>query len=171
MAGDANRAGRQALVGLGTNLGDRAATLTRALDRLRSVGGIIRVDASSAYETDPVGYTEQPPFLNAVAAVETTLAPEALLGELQRIEQEFGRTRIVRWGPRTLDLDLLAYEGETRDTSALTVPHPRMFSRAFVLVPLRELLAQERFHARWAELRRAAEAANVDTAGVRRVGA
>jgi 2-amino-4-hydroxy-6-hydroxymethyldihydropteridine diphosphokinase len=136
---------RQALIGAGANLGDRRATLGAAIAALRSCAGIVAVEASSFYETDPVGYTEQPPFLNLAAGIETTLTPEALMAALGEIEQRHGRVRTLRWGPRTIDLDLLAFEGETRATAALTLPHPRMLERTFVTVPLRELLARERF--------------------------
>lgn len=136
---------RQAFVGLGSNLGDRAATLRAAVERLRRTPGIERIDESPVYETDPVGMTDQPKFLNQVLGIETTLTPEALLQAMQEIERSFGRVRIVRWGPRTLDLDLLAYEGETRATDALTLPHPRMFERTFVTIPLGDLLARARF--------------------------
>lgn len=146
---------RQAFVGLGANLGDRRATLARALDRLRAQPGINAVIASSLYETDPVGLTDQPVFLNQVTGVETTLSPEALLGVLLGIERDFGRVRVQRWGPRTLDLDLLAFEGETRATAELQLPHPRMLERGFVTVPLSELLARPHFERdTWAELRR-----------------
>lgn len=147
-------AARQAFVGAGANLGNRAATLRAAIERLRRLPGILHVESSALYETEPVGMVDQPPFFNLVLGVETTLTPEQLLPQLLATEQEFGRVRTSRWGPRTLDLDLLAYEGETRTTPGLTLPHPRMFERAFVLVPLQELLARSRFeHPAWAELR------------------
>lgn len=145
---------RQAFIGIGSNLGDRAATLRAAVEHLRRTPGIERVEESPVYETDPVGLTDQPKFLNEVLGVETTLAPEALLQAMQEIEGAFGRVRVVRWGPRTLDLDLLAYEGETRATDALTLPHPRMFERTFVTVPLGDLLAREPFRRpAWDDLR------------------
>jgi 2-amino-4-hydroxy-6-hydroxymethyldihydropteridine diphosphokinase len=132
---------RQALIGGGANLGDRATTLRSAEEALRRCGGVRSLVSSRWYETEPVGVTDQPAFLNVVYAVETSLSPESLLRELQRIEKEHGRVRRERWGPRTLDLDLLWYADETRVTADLTLPHPRLFERAFVLVPLRELLA------------------------------
>jgi 2-amino-4-hydroxy-6-hydroxymethyldihydropteridine pyrophosphokinase len=145
---------RQALVAAGSNLGDRATTLTRALESLRAAEGILVVEPSPLYETEPVGMVDQPRFLNLVAGIETTLIPEALLETLQRIEQRFGRERIVRWGPRTLDLDLLAFEGATRDDARLQLPHPRMRERAFVLVPLTDVLARPSFaHRGWDTLR------------------
>ena len=158
---------RQALIGLGANLGDRAKTLRTAMGRLRDAPGIVNLVSSALYETAPVGLTDQPLFLNAVAGVETTLTPEALLSELLKIESEFGRTRGERWGPRTLDLDLLAFESEERSTDDLQLPHPRMFERAFVLVPLLELLREQPFrNPAWSSLR-AKLAAPISTAGVR----
>ncbi|MFI5335353.1 MAG: 2-amino-4-hydroxy-6-hydroxymethyldihydropteridine diphosphokinase [Opitutales bacterium] len=148
---------RQAFIGLGANLGDRAVTLRGAVGRLREA--LAAVEVSRVYETAPVGVTEQPSFLNLVAGVETALAPEDLLRLLLGIEAEFGRVRIQRWGPRTLDLDLLAYEGEVRATPLLELPHPRMLERTFVTVPLREVLQRPRFQREsWAGLRARIEA-------------
>ncbi len=144
----------QAFVGLGANLGDRWATIQRAVDLLAQTPGIVAVECSPVFETEPVGLRDQPWFLNLVAGFETTLSPEALLLRLQQIEQELGRTRTVHWGPRTIDLDLLVQEGETRSGSGLVLPHPRMFERAFVVEPLRRLLQTPRFQGdRWAGLR------------------
>ena len=159
---------RQALIGVGANLGDRAATLAAAAARIQALPEISKLETSSMYETEPVGDLDQPRFLNQVFGVETTLTPELLLRALMTIEQEFGRVRVQRWGPRTLDLDLLAYEAEVRDSAELQVPHPRMFSRAFVIVPLRELIQRETFriHA-WDELRERL-AAPCDERGVHR---
>ena len=160
---------RQAFIGAGSNLGDRAATLRGARERLRAIAGVSALDASPVYETEPVGVTDQPPFLNQVFGIETTLTPEALLAGCQRIEAEFGRVRTRRWGPRTLDLDVLWFEGETRSVPDLVIPHPRMFERAFVIIPLRELLDNERFRtAAWDDIRRRLEAADVPATGVRR---
>ncbi|MFA5057469.1 MAG: 2-amino-4-hydroxy-6-hydroxymethyldihydropteridine diphosphokinase, partial [Opitutaceae bacterium] len=114
-------------------------------------------EASTVYETAPVGVVDQPMFLNLVAGIETTLAPEALLSLLHRLEQAAGRRREreQRWGPRPLDLDLLLHEGETRAGPDLVLPHPRMWERAFVLVPLRELIERSGRFQRpvWAEVR------------------
>jgi 2-amino-4-hydroxy-6-hydroxymethyldihydropteridine diphosphokinase len=146
---------RQAFVGVGANLGDRGATIVRALQRLAATPGITHVEVSTAHETEPVGILDQPKFLNLVAGLETTLAPEAVMTTLLNIEREFGRVRDVRWGPRTLDLDLLAFEGETRAGEFLRLPHPLMLEREFVTVPLRELLARPRFRRPcWGELER-----------------
>lgn len=122
-----------AYVGLGSNLGDRKLHLDEAVRRL----GARRV--SSYRETDPVGRTDQPKFLNAVAEVDTTLGPEALLDRLLEIERDLGRVRGERWGPRTIDLDLLLYGDRVIRTPRLTVPHPRMTERRFVLEPIAEL--------------------------------
>jgi 2-amino-4-hydroxy-6-hydroxymethyldihydropteridine diphosphokinase len=130
----------RAYVGLGSNLGDRSATLARALELLGERQGIEIVVASSFRETDPVGYVDQPRFLNAAVAIETSLSPEALLAALLDVERELGRTRQgPRYGPRTVDLDLLLMEGITVDEPGLTVPHPRLHERVFALAPLAEL--------------------------------
>jgi 2-amino-4-hydroxy-6-hydroxymethyldihydropteridine diphosphokinase len=140
-----SRQQRDALIGLGSNLGDRQATLVAAMKALRARAGIFEIVTSSIYETAPVGVLDQPKFLNAVVAIRTSFTPEALLRVLQEIEHLFGRERRERWGPRTLDLDLLDYEGEQRTTNDLMLPHPRMFERAFVMVPLQELLTDGRY--------------------------
>jgi 2-amino-4-hydroxy-6-hydroxymethyldihydropteridine diphosphokinase len=126
-----------AYIGLGTNLGDRMATLLMATRRLETLGRIAGV--SSLYETEPVGYLEQPSFLNAVVALDTTLTPADLLGALLGIERDLGRMRSFPNAPRTLDLDLLVIDDMIRDTPDLTLPHPRLHERAFVLVPLAEI--------------------------------
>lgn len=130
----------RAYVGLGSNLGDRSATLTRAVELLGEQQGIDIAAVSSFRETDPVGYLDQPRFLNAAVAIETSLRPEELLVVLLDVERELGRTRDgPRYGPRTVDLDLLLVEGVTVDEPGLTVPHPRLHEREFVLAPLAEL--------------------------------
>ena len=130
----------RAYVGLGSNLGDRSAALTRALELLGERPGVEVAAVSSFRETDPVGYLEQPRFLNAAVAVETSLEPQELLAALLEIERELGRTRDgPRFGPRTIDLDLLLLEGVTVDEPGLTVPHPRLHERAFALAPLADL--------------------------------
>lgn len=134
----------EAYVGLGANLGDREAALREAVGRLRTAEGVDVRRLSPVYETEPVGYTEQPAFLNMVAAIGTTLPPADLLELLLDIERQMGRVRTIRWGPRIIDLDLLLY-GEVRMTSErLTLPHPRMGERAFVLVPLRDVWPADR---------------------------
>ncbi len=126
-----------AYIALGANLGDRQATLTRAVDSLRELGKVTAI--SPLYETEPVGYRDQPRFLNAVVALDTELPATGLLARLQRIELAAGRTRTFRNAPRTLDLDLLLYGDAAIETPALTVPHPRMHERGFVLAPLAEI--------------------------------
>ncbi len=128
-----------AYLSLGANLGDRLATLRQALFELACSDDIRITAASSIYETDPVGLEDQPPFLNAVIAVSTTLQPLDLLHRCQDIENRFQRERNVRWGPRTLDIDMLIYENIVMETPELTLPHPRMTAREFVTIPLREL--------------------------------
>jgi 2-amino-4-hydroxy-6-hydroxymethyldihydropteridine diphosphokinase len=128
-----------AYLGLGSNLGDRLANLRSAVDRLGEEEGI-RVDASSrVWETAPVGGPEQPDYLNAVVRVETDLEPRDLLEVCRRIESALGRERAVRWGPRTIDVDVLLYDERTVDEPDLVVPHPRIAERAFVVLPLLEL--------------------------------
>jgi 2-amino-4-hydroxy-6-hydroxymethyldihydropteridine diphosphokinase len=126
-----------AYIALGANLGDRVQTLRQAAHRLTVLGRITAV--SSLYETDPVGFLEQPAFLNAVIALETQLAPGALLTALLAIERELGRTRTFPNAPRTLDLDLLLLDEEVLTANGLTLPHPRLHERAFVLIPLAEI--------------------------------
>lgn len=127
-------------VGLGSNLGDRAGTLRRAVELLAAAPGIEVVRVSTIRETDPVGYLDQPRFLNGAAAVETSLTARELLSALLAVEAELGRTRDgARYGPRTIDLDLLLYGAERLREPGLEVPHPRLHERAFVLEPLSEL--------------------------------
>ncbi len=131
----------RAYIGLGSNLGDREATIRDAVDRLGRHVTIVAV--STLRETDPVGFLDQPRFLNGVAAVETDLAPRQLLDVLLAVEGELGRTRAgPRFGPRTIDLDLLVHGHEVVDEPALTVPHPRLHERRFVLEPLAEIAPQ-----------------------------
>ncbi len=130
---------RRAYLGLGSNLGDRAATLQRAVDRLAAAPGVEVVAVSSVYETSPVGGPVQGDFLNAVVAIDTGLAAQDLLALAQRVEADAHRVRLERWGPRTLDVDVLLVGDERVDTPDLVVPHPRMFERAFVMVPLADL--------------------------------
>lgn len=128
-----------AFVALGANLGDPAATVKAAFAALANLPDSRIVHCSSLYRTAPVGITEQPEFVNAVAQQETDLAPEALLDALLEIEQRFGRIRAERNGPRTLDLDLLLYGDQFVSLPRLTLPHPRLHLRAFVLYPLAEI--------------------------------
>lgn len=130
----------RAYVGLGANLGDREATLRAAVDALAAEEEIEVVAVSTFRDTEPVGVVGQPRFLNGAVALDTTLAPRELLERLLAIEQRFGRVRVAgEHGPRTLDLDLLLYGEERIDSPGLTVPHPRLHERRFVLEPLAEL--------------------------------
>jgi 2-amino-4-hydroxy-6-hydroxymethyldihydropteridine diphosphokinase len=131
----------RAYVGLGANLGDRERNLRRAVELLGAEPGIEVVAVSSFRETDPVGYLDQPRFLNGACAVETDLPPRELLEHLLAVERALGRERGTgpRWGPRTIDLDLLLYGREEVDEPGLTVPHPRLTERSFALEPLLEL--------------------------------
>jgi 2-amino-4-hydroxy-6-hydroxymethyldihydropteridine diphosphokinase len=130
----------RAYIGLGANLGDREATLRAALDRLARVDGVRVVRVSRILETEPVGLVDQPRFLNAAAELDTTLSPRELLDALLAVERSLGRTRRgPRYGPRTIDLDLLLYGSELVDEPGLSVPHPRLHEREFALEPLFEL--------------------------------
>ena len=129
----------RAYLGLGSNLGDRLAHLQRAVDALAATTGIRVVAVSDVYETAPVGGPAQDDFLNAVVAIDTDLAPRDLLAVAMDVEQREERVRTVRWGPRTLDVDILLYGDEQVDEPDLEIPHPRMHERAFVLAPLRDV--------------------------------
>jgi 2-amino-4-hydroxy-6-hydroxymethyldihydropteridine diphosphokinase len=130
-----------ALVGLGGNVGDVRTTLDRAVAALCDGRDVRLVARSSDYRTPPWGVTDQPPFVNLAIVVETALAPRTLLARALRIEAMFGRDRAKeqRWGPRTLDIDIIAYGAVEIDEPGLTLPHPRLFERAFVLAPLAEI--------------------------------
>ncbi len=138
MPGGSGDGSVRAWIALGGNLGDRAAILASAVERLRACGVTVR-RLSHAYETRPEGGAAEPPYLNAVAELETTLPPEALLRTLQGIEEALGRPRPHLTGPRTCDLDLLSYDDLVTETPGLVLPHPRLHRRGFVLVPLCEL--------------------------------
>lgn len=129
----------KAFIGLGSNLGDREASLRQALEHLAQAPETVVVRASSLYDTEPVGIEDQPHFLNAVAQLDTQLTPRQLLWNLMLIERRLGRVRSQRWGPRTIDLDLLLYEDAILEDDDLQVPHPELSKRSFVLVPLVEL--------------------------------
>ncbi len=128
-----------AYVGIGANLGDSAACVRSAFLSLDKMPDTRLIKRSALYRTEPQGYRAQPDFINAVAELQTALAPRALLGELQAIEAGAGRRRSFANAPRTLDLDLLLYDTQRVDEPGLVVPHPRMHERAFVLVPLVEI--------------------------------
>ncbi len=128
-------------IGLGSNLGNRAGNIRKALDMLDESDSTSVLIVSSLYETEPEGYEDQDWFVNAVARIETALSPVELLKLFKEIEQAVGRQKNVRWGPREIDLDLLLYDELSFDSPDLVVPHPRMHQRAFVLVPLAEIAA------------------------------
>lgn len=153
-----------AYLGLGSNIGERETLLREALRRLHRHPSVQVTAVSPMYETDPVGYTDQPAFLNIVCRAETELSAESLLAVSLAVEQELGRERIVRWGPRTIDIDLLLYDDAAIHTKALTVPHPRLAERAFVLVPLLDVIEEKERNWRPGF----AEPPKVDATGVRR---
>jgi 2-amino-4-hydroxy-6-hydroxymethyldihydropteridine diphosphokinase len=158
----------EALIGLGGNTGDVRTTLDRAVAALCN-GDAVRILAqSSDYRTPPWGIEDQPAFVNRCIAVATTLAPHALLDRALAVERSLGRdrSRERRWGPRPIDIDLLAYDDVTLDESRLTLPHPRLFERAFVLVPLVEI-APDRVIA---GVRVRDALARLDTRGIERLG-
>lgn len=124
---------------IGSNIGDRLDHLTEAVRALQRNEGTNVISISSIYETAPVGYTDQADFLNLVVKIETELDPFAVLELCQQIEQGLGRKRTIRWGPRTVDLDILLYNNDNIEAENLTIPHPRMHERDFVLVPLLEI--------------------------------
>jgi 2-amino-4-hydroxy-6-hydroxymethyldihydropteridine diphosphokinase len=126
-------------IGIGSNLGDREFLVRKAVEALRQLPQTNVSGVSSLYDTEPVGETEQPPFLNAVAWIETELPARDLLWQMLLIEKRMGRVRSKRWGPRPIDLDLLFYDDELIDEPDLQVPHPEAHRRAFVLFPLLEL--------------------------------
>ena len=130
---------KTAYVGIGSNLGDREGNLRRAVELLSAEDGVDVTGVSEIRETDPVGPVEQGPFLNGVVRVETDLTPRQLLQRLLGVEEHLGRVRAERWGPRTIDLDLLLYDDLYVDEPGLTVPHPRLHERRFALEPLADL--------------------------------
>ena len=130
---------RAAYLSLGANLGNREETLRAAVQRLAEKKDVTLCAVSSLYETAPWGKTDQPLFLNIAVFLQTSISPEALLSLAQSVETSLGRVRNERWGPRTVDIDILHIEGVRRHTQELTLPHPYMTERAFVLVPLAEI--------------------------------
>ncbi|MNI40511.1 2-amino-4-hydroxy-6-hydroxymethyldihydropteridine pyrophosphokinase [compost metagenome] len=133
----------EAYIALGANLGDREDTLLEAISMLQDHSEITVLRCSSMYETDPVGYVDQPNFVNMAVALRTSLTPADLLTFMLETELKLGRERKIRWGPRTVDLDLLWMDGTVMDTPLLTLPHPRMLERAFVMVPLADIVPKE----------------------------
>jgi 2-amino-4-hydroxy-6-hydroxymethyldihydropteridine diphosphokinase len=137
--GGAAPAKRRAFLSLGSNLGERAAALRAARSALAGLPGTTVLAASHVYETEPQDLADQPPFLNQVVCLETAFSPRELLAAAGRVEDAAGRVREARFGPRTLDVDILLFEGVESAGPELTLPHPRLWQRAFVLVPLAEL--------------------------------
>lgn len=129
----------KAYLSLGSNIGDKKENLDKAIELLESHDEIEVTRLSSYYETEPVGYKEQDWFLNIVVEINTSLSPYSLLEYCNIIEQKLKRKRIVRWGPRTIDVDILLYENYISTDERLTIPHPRMIERAFVMIPLYEI--------------------------------
>lgn len=129
----------QSYLSLGSNMGNRFDMLRQAVSQLTEHPVITVTGISSLYETDPVGFTDQEPFLNMVVQLDTELDALALLDTCQEIEQNLNRKRVIRWGPRTIDLDILLYNQGDLKTERLIIPHPRMYERAFVVVPLLEV--------------------------------
>jgi len=126
-------------LGMGANLGDRQQTIEKAVQMLAQTPDIKIINQSAYYETEPIGYTAQDWFLNNVLHIRTTLTPAALLKVTQAIEQQLGRVRTIRWGPRTIDIDILFYGEQIINTPDLIIPHPRLLERAFVVIPLLEI--------------------------------
>lgn len=137
-----NKSAQAAYIGLGSNLGDKKGNLEEALKLLGAAPGVQLKKVASYYRTAPLGGPVQDWYLNTVAAVSTSLEPHHLLETLLTIEKRLGRVRTVRWGPRTIDLDLLIYGSRVINSDALTLPHPRMAERAFVMAPLAELVPE-----------------------------
>ncbi len=158
--------GRPAYLGLGANIGRRARALSDALALLDATDGLSLTAVSSVYETEPVGVTDQPRFLNLVARFECRLSPEELLAAAQDAERRLKRVRARRWGPRTIDVDILLIGDERITTPALTVPHPEMTRRQFVLVPLAEIAPEVALPGGHT----AAELSAGESAAVRRLG-
>lgn len=154
------------ILGLGSNLGDRADILAQAIARLRQVPGLMVLAISEAVDSDPVGYADQPNFLNLCLAITCDLNPDELLAKTLDIERQLGRERTAnRNGPRTIDIDLLFYEGGAWDSPTVTLPHPRWSSRSFVVIPLSNLLQDPALakHPAWASL--AAEVRSLSVGG------
>ena len=140
---------RKALIGIGSNIGDRKAYIDIAIDALNHIPSVKVSRMSSIYETTPWGYVNQENFYNAVLEVETNLSPAALLGVCLGVEAGVGRMREIKNGPRVLDLDLLLYDGKECTSAELTLPHPRMFERDFVLIPLKDLYPEMKIYGKY----------------------
>jgi 2-amino-4-hydroxy-6-hydroxymethyldihydropteridine diphosphokinase len=157
----------EVLIALGGNVGDVRETFDHALKMLCDGGPVRMIARSSDYATPPWGVEDQPPFVNRCALVETTLTPHALLARAHDVERAFGRDRTKehRWGPRTLDIDLIAYDDVAVNDADLTLPHPRLFERAFVLVPLNDVASERTI----AGMRVKDALARIDATGITRL--
>lgn len=136
---DSNRLNTKIYIGLGSNLESPRQQVTSAIEELVALPDIFDLRASSLYQSSPIGPSDQPDYINAAVEVSTPLTPAQLLATLQGLENLHERKRLIRWGPRTLDLDLLVWHQQTVNTPTLTIPHPECCNRDFVLVPLYEL--------------------------------
>lgn len=134
-----NEASVEVAIGLGSNLGDRSSHIDRAIRAFDALDGVVVSKVAPLYETEPWGKTDQPRFLNTCIKAQTTLPPEEVLTACLDIEKEMGRERIEKWGPRLIDLDVLLYDDQSIDMPGLTVPHPHITERAFVLLPLADV--------------------------------
>ena len=140
---------RKALIGIGSNIGDRKQHIDTAIEALNHIPSVKVSRMSPIYETEPWGYVNQAKFFNAVIEVETNLTANTLLGVCLGIEAGIGRIRDIKNGPRVLDLDLLLFEGQECTSAELTLPHPRMFERDFVLIPLRDLYPEMKIYKKY----------------------
>ena len=140
---------RKALIGIGSNIGDRKQHIDTAIEALNHIPSVKVSRISPIYETEPWGYVNQAKFFNAVIEVETNLTANTLLGVCLGIEAGIGRIRDIKNGPRVLDLDLLLFEGQECTSAELTLPHPRMFERDFVLIPLRDLYPEMKIYKKY----------------------
>jgi 2-amino-4-hydroxy-6-hydroxymethyldihydropteridine diphosphokinase len=155
----------EAVLGLGGNIGDTQSLMAEAIAHLAAHPSISVEAVSALYRTPPWGKLDQPPFLNAALRIETTLAPETLLAAVLDVERKLGRERRERWGPRTIDIDILLYGNSAVDVPGLSIPHPRLADRAFALAPLVDVMPEAKFSGR-----RAADwLAMSDTAGMERM--
>jgi len=162
----------QAYLGLGSNLGDREENIRRAISTMAEHPQIEILKVSSMYETTPVGFKDQPDFINAVVLIETSLSPRELSDTVHKIEDSLGRKRTFRWGPRVIDIDILLYGNETIDEEGLKIPHPMMMARRFVMEPLAEIapdLVLPDGRTALESARSSAEGDNAEVEGVRKI--
>lgn len=154
----------EAFLSLGSNMGDRLDNLVSAVSLLKKEENIFDVTVSPVFETEPVGYLDQDCFLNICVRLNTTLTPTALLNVCQKIEEQLHRKRVIHWGPRTIDLDILTYGRRKVNTKRLTIPHPRMEERGFVQVPLLFLRGEKTIPDKWKDdVRYFCEMPNIDS--------